>query len=88
MAAEHENQPPVREEEDFIEIDVKKGQWPFLKAMWARSQRGKLRLLVIVDCNARGDIIGQGQGIGVVDLSPKKARRLRDFLDRTLNELT
>jgi len=71
--------PAVRESETDIEIDAKKGEWPYFKAF--RLDDGSLG--VVVDQNEGGIMIGQGVGIAGLRLSRKKARRLREFLERT-----
>lgn len=82
-----ENPPAVREEEFAIEIDVSRGEWPFLKALWGADQRGKTRLVFIADSNPRGNVIGESSGVGIVPLSKKKAKRLADFIYRTLDSV-
>lgn len=73
------NPPAVRETEDSIEIDAKKGQWPFIKVV-----RGdKDRVLILIDCNEGGQVINEGAGVAVIAISAKKATRLREFLERT-----
>ena len=71
--------PAIREEYDDIEIDVKRGEWPFVKAF--RMDDGSLGLMV--DMNEGGAVIGEGRGVAAVRLGRKKARRLREFLERT-----
>lgn len=71
--------PPVREGEDFIEIDMKKGRWPYAK--FGRLEDGSV--VIYLDCNEGGQVIGQGVGLAALRLSAKKARRLREFLERT-----
>lgn len=81
--------PPVREEDWSIEIDVKKGKWPFLKAAWAHDGKGRPRLIIHADANnAAGNVREHAAGqVGVVGLSKKKAQRLLDFLRRTIDEI-
>lgn len=79
--------PAVREEEFSIEIDMKKGKWPFLKAIWGRDKDERLRLVFIVDANDKALTMTEGVGIGIVALSRKKAKRLADFIYRTLDEV-
>lgn len=74
-----EKLPPVRESEDSIEIDQKKGQWPY--ARFVRLEEGELG--IILDSNQGGIIIGEGVGQAALVISKKKARRLREFLERT-----
>lgn len=75
--------PAIREHDDHIEIDAKKGKWPFIHI--DRDEDGSL--MVIIDCNEGGQIIGEGVGVAAIKLSPKKARRLREFLERTEDEI-
>ena len=80
-----EKLPPIREGEEFIEIDAKKGKWPFMRAVWGVDMSTDKRCLaLIVDGNDGQQFIGEGRGIGMLLLTEKKARALRDFLDRTL----
>ena len=77
--------PPIRESEHSIEIDAKKGKWPFVRALWGLEEAtGKRRLALIVDGNEVQHLVSEGTGIGVIVLTEKKAAALRDFLDRTL----
>lgn len=71
--------PAVREGEDHIEIDAKKGEWPFIQA--ARLDDGSLG--VVIDCNPGGHVVGEGAGVAALRISAKKAKRLREFLERT-----
>lgn len=71
--------PAVREDDVAIEIDAKKGRWPFVKAI--RGERGRLAL--VIDQNEGGQVIGEGRGVGIIVISRKKAKRLREFLERT-----
>lgn len=71
--------PPIREFENGIEIDMKKGEWPYIKMV--RIEGG--HLAIFVDCNPGGQVINSGQGLAAVTLSPKKAKALRAFLERT-----
>lgn len=73
------NPPPIREGADILEIDQKKGQWPFIR--FVRLDEG--RLGIIIDSNEGGQVINQGQGIAGIALGPKKARKVREFLERT-----
>lgn len=71
--------PAIREGDDYIEIDQSKGSWPFVKFV-----RGdKDRLLMLIDSNEGGQIIGEGQGIAMLVISKKKAKALKEFLERT-----
>ena len=69
----------IRRGDDFIEIDQKKGEWPFIRA-----QIGDEHIALFIDCNKGGQVIGDGHGLALVHLSHKKARALRDFLDYAL----
>lgn len=83
-----DDMPPIREQPFSLQIDQKKGKWPFANFVWAVEEAtGKKRLLVSVDCNEAGDIIGENKHRAAVALSKKKVEALRDFLDRTLDEL-
>lgn len=73
---------PVQETETIIQIDQKKGKWPFLKVAVLTS--GKLGFFI--DCNEGGQIVGQDQGKAVMTMNRKKVERLRDFLTRMLDE--
>ncbi len=82
------NEPPaVREQQFSIEIDQRRGKWPFLKAAWGNDQRERLRLILIVDANESGQVVGENANVGIVALSKKKARALYEFLGRTLDEV-
>lgn len=70
---------PVREDEDSIQIDMKKNRWPFLHA-----QDFGEGVLIFVDQNESGMVIGEGVGLAGIPMSYKKAARLRDFLSRVL----
>lgn len=69
----------IRHGDGFIEIDQKKGEWPFIRAQAAEDF-----VAFYVDCNKGGQIIGEGHGLALIHLSHKKARALRDFLDDVL----
>jgi hypothetical protein len=71
--------PAIREGEDTLEIDQKKGKWPYVR--FVRLEDGSVG--VIIDANEGGVVVGQGVGTGVIVLSAKKARRVREFLERT-----
>lgn len=71
--------PPVREGANIIEIDQKKGAWPFVR--FVRLDDGGVG--IIVDCNEGGQSINEGQGVAVIAIGKKKARKLREFLERT-----
>lgn len=73
------NMPPVREGANIIEIDQKKGAWPFIRFM--RLDDGSLG--IFVDGNEGGQIINEGQNIATIIVGKKKARKLREFLERT-----
>lgn len=73
--------PPIREGEDVIQIDQKKDRWPFMQAM--RLDEGELN--ISIDSNEGGQVIGLGSGVATLTLSKKKAKRLREFLERTEN---
>lgn len=75
---------PVREGEDFIEIDERKKKWPFLRIHADMEDPG--RFFIMIDCNKAGQVVGEGVGIAAVSLSRKKMKHLRDFLDRVLDE--
>ncbi len=77
--------PPIRETEFAISIDQVKGQWPYASAVWGHDPEGKRKLVIGVDQNEGGQLISEGVGMGAVALSPKKARALRDFLNRTID---
>lgn len=71
--------PTVRENEIAIEIDAKRGRWPYTKM--TRTDDGGV--VMVVDCNEGGAVIGSGVGVAGIRLSAKKARRLREWLERT-----
>ena len=71
--------PAVREDADSIQIDMKKGRWPFMHA-----QDFGEGVLVFIDQNESGMVVGEGVGLAGIPMSYKKAARLRDFLDRVL----
>lgn len=71
--------PAIRERDDHIEIDAKKGKWPFIHI--DRNEDGSIT--VIIDGNEGGQIIGEGVAVAAIKLSPKKAKRLREWLERT-----
>lgn len=79
VSAMKEKFPPIREHENHIEIDAKKGKWPFLHV--DRDPEGGIT--IVMDCNEGGQVVGEAVGVSVIRLSPKKARRLREFLERT-----
>lgn len=84
----HPGEPPaIRDDGAGIEIDQRRGKWPFMKAMWGQDEKGRLRLIVIVDANEAGQVVGENANVGIIAISKKKARALRDFLDRTLAEV-
>jgi hypothetical protein len=84
----HPGEPPaVREDEFSIEIDMKRGKWPFLKALWGQDKHGRTRLIFIADANEGGQVVGQSQNVGIVALSKKKARRLAEFILRSIDEI-
>lgn len=73
MALEYSK--PIRTDEaTFIEIDAKKGQWPYMRA---EVFNGKL--ILGVDSNT-SPTVTDGHLIAAVALSQKKQRALRDFL--------
>lgn len=72
--------PAIRtDDESFIEIDVKRGKHPYIHLERALVD-GKERWLLVTDCNEGGQVVGEGAGISVLALSPKKMRALRNFL--------
>lgn len=79
--------PAVREDQFSIEIDQQKGKWPFLKAMWGTDKKGRTRLIFVSDQNEGGTVIGEGGGIAILALSKKKARRLAEFILRSIDEV-
>jgi len=84
----HPGEPPaVREDEFSIEIDVKRGKWPFLKAIWGQDKHERVRLIFIADANESGTVVGENANIGIIGLSKKKAKRLADFIYRTLDDI-
>ena len=70
----------IRRGDGFIEIDQKKGEWPFMRA-----QVGENLIALFIDCNKGGQLVGEGQGLALIHLSHKKARALRDFLDMEID---
>ena len=79
--------PSVREDEFYIEIDVQRGEWPFLKALWGSDNEGRTRLVFICDANPRGNVVGENANVGIVPLSKKKAKRLADFIYRSIDRV-
>jgi hypothetical protein len=79
--------PAVREEEFTIEIDQKKNHYPFVRFQWGSKEDGTPVLLVVANCNQRGDVIGENEGVAILALSVKKVRRLNKFLTRTLKAI-
>lgn len=75
--------PAVREDESGIEIDMVRGRWPFLKAQWGENKKGQVRLILVVDCNEGGQVVGENANIAILALSKKKALRLAAFIVRT-----
>lgn len=71
--------PPIREGENVIQIDQTKNRWPYITAI--RLEDGKVA--VGIDQNEGGQAIGMGVGTAGLLLTKKKARRLREFLERT-----
>jgi hypothetical protein len=82
-----EKMPPVREDEFSLEIDAAKGHYPFVRFQWGMDEKGRPRLIIVSNCNERGDVVGSNEGVAIVAFSPKKAKRIRDFLARTLDEI-
>jgi hypothetical protein len=78
--------PAVRDSGDSIEIDAKKGKWPFMKAIWGEDKHGRERLIFIIDSNEGGQIVGENANVGILGISRKKAEALHAFLGRTLNQ--
>lgn len=79
--------PPVREEEFSIEIDMRRGKWPYLKAAWGTDQKARVRLLVVVDANEGGQVIGEGANQAVLAISKKKAIRLAKWILKTADNI-
>ncbi len=79
--------PAVREDEFSIEIDMTRGKWPFLKAMWGQDKKGRTRLIFVSDSNEGGQVINQGEGVSIIALSKKKAQRLADFINKTIDKV-
>jgi hypothetical protein len=71
--------PPIREGERHIEIDVRKGAYPFVR--FERAHDG--RLLIVMDSNEAGQVMGEGRGVAAMVLSKKKSRAIERFLRRT-----
>lgn len=71
----------IRRGDGFIEIDQKKGEWPFVRA-----QAAEKFIAVFIDCNKGGQIVGDGHGLALIHLSHKKAAALRDFLNDELED--
>lgn len=69
----------IRETKDSIQIDMKKNQWPFLHA-----QDSGDGVVIFIDQNEGGLVVGEGVGLAGMPMSYKKAAALRDFLDRVL----
>lgn len=71
--------PPVREFHDHIQIDQKRGEWPFTHI--AREPAGGL--LIAIDQQQLEEVASEGVGQAAIHLSPKKSKALLDFLNRT-----
>ncbi len=73
--------PPLRVSEDGlgIEIDVKKGKWPFIRMI--RQEDGKV--LVLMDTNDERVIAGRPENMAACVISAKKAAFIRSFLEAT-----
>lgn len=74
--------PPIRDVGSAIQIDAKKGKWPFITM--AQDEDGNL--IVLIDANEGGAVINQGQNVAAVKLSKKKARALGTFLEREFGD--
>lgn len=75
----------VRYDDTMISIDVKKGEWPHVTLMLVTDETDTEKLAVIVDANHGGSIVGESGGVGIVPLSLKKARIMRDWLNKALD---
>jgi hypothetical protein len=73
------SQPPIREGANYIQIDAKKGRWPWIQAVRHEDNT----VSIAVDMNEGGQMIGTGVGTAGIRLSKKKIRLLREFLERT-----
>lgn len=72
--------PPIRESDEFIEIDAKKGKWPFVRLV--RGPKGEL--FILMDANEGGSmVVGRPENMAALVLSKKKAKAIREFLERT-----
>lgn len=71
----------VREDAESIQIDAKKGAWPFLHVQNV-PEHGKV--LFFIDANESGQIIGEGVGLAGVAFNYKKAARLHAWLGEIL----
>lgn len=71
--------PAIREYEDHIQLDQKKGEWPFTHVV--REPEGGL--LIMIDQQHTEQVASEGVGQAAIRLSPKKSRALLNFLNRT-----
>lgn len=78
------NPPAIREDDVSIQIDQKRGHWPHLAAFLLDDPDGKLAIALVVDDNEGGQVIGENVGRAAILLTHKKARALRDFLNRVI----
>lgn len=72
------HEPPIRDMGTAIQIDVKKGQYPFITLAVTEDDK----LVVMVDANEGGQTINAGQNVAAIKLSKKKAQALGNFLLR------
>jgi hypothetical protein len=71
--------PPIRVGEDGIEIDAKKGKWPFMRMV--RGVDGEL--FILIDSNEAGSVMGRTENMAAITLSKKKTKAIEEFLVRT-----
>lgn len=71
----------IREDQDSIDIDQKKNQWPHVMAQRGEHPRtGKPKLLILIDGNEGGHVVGSGANLASIILNRKKAIALADFI--------
>lgn len=80
--------PPIRADEESVSIDMKKGLWPHVTAIRGmRESDEKPVILFICDSNESGQVINEGQGVGIVPLTKRKAAALYAWLGHALDDM-
>jgi len=72
----------VRSDDMVIELDQTKNAHPFIhiERGFLDNDPSKPGYVFIIDSNEGGQIVGEGQGIGMIVLPQKRMRKLRDWL--------